>query len=207
MRFCRTTIFLIICLCIINFPVIAQNSLKEPSTEKSFPSEIKFTYNAKEYSLQCTGLAVRKKFFFKVYGMAHYIEGINTVNNKNEAYSTIIAEGKAKEIMMVFVRNVDVKSIRDTYNEGFKNNTSDAELKEIQPLIEIFLGYFSKDVKENDRFVFRWIPDGTIVVIINDEEKPAITNKLFARTLWSIWFGEDSVVDREDLVGRMISKK
>lgn len=194
--------------CVLQFlvPANSQNLITEPSTEKSFPAEVKLTYNAKEYILHCTGLAVRKKFFFKVYGMAHYIEGMNTIKKEKEAYPVILADGMAKQIMMIFARDVDAKSMRDAYKDGFKENTSEAELKELQPLIDKFLGYFTKDVKENDRFVFRWMPDGTIVVLINEEEKQAITSELFARTLWSFWFGEDSVVDREDLVARMIGK-
>ena len=208
MRFFQKAIIFTFCLCVINFPakLYAQNSLMEPSTEKSFPAEVKLTYNAKEYTLHCTGLAVRKKFFFKVYGMAHYIEGMNTIKNEKEAYPIILTDGTAKQIMMSFARDVDAKSMRDAYKDGFKENTKEADRKELQPLIDQFLGYFTKDVKENDQFIFRWMPDGTIVVIINEEEKPAISSKLFARTLWSIWFGEDSVVDREDLVERMIEK-
>jgi len=178
----------------------------EPSTEKSFPAEVKLTYNAKDYTLYCTGLAVRKKFFFKVYGIAHYIEGKDLIKNENEAYAAILTDGKTKQITMIFARDVDAKSIRDAYQDGFKENTKEADRKELQPLIDQFLGYFKKDVKENDQFVFRWMPDGTIVVIINEEEKPAITSKTFAQALWSIWLGEDSVVDREDLVARMLGK-
>jgi Chalcone isomerase-like len=138
--------------------------------------------------------------------MAHYIEGMNPVKNEDEAYSAILSEGRAKQIIMTFVRNVDAKTICNTYNEGFKNNASEAEYKELKPLIDKFLGYFTKDVKENDQFLYKWTPDGNVIAVINNEEKPAISGKLFARTLWSIWFGKDSVVDREDLVARMIGK-
>jgi hypothetical protein len=83
---------------------------------------------------------------------------------------------------------------------------SEIQYKELKSLIDKFLGFFTKDVKENDSFVYRWMPDGNLITIINNEEKPVISSSLFARTLWSIWFGEDSVVDREDLVARMIGK-
>lgn len=206
MRLFQIAICFTLCLFVLAFSAKSQDSISEPSTEKSFPAEVKLTYNAKEYILHCTGLAVRKKFFFKVYGMAHYIEGMNTIKNEKEAYPLILTDGKAKQIMMSFARDVDAKSMRDAYHDGFKENTKEADRKELQPLIDQFLGYFTKDVKENDQFVFRWIPGGTIVVIINEEEKPIITDKTFARTLWLIWLGEDSVVDREDLVARMIGK-
>jgi hypothetical protein len=39
---------------------------------------------------------------------------------------------------------------------------------------------------------------------VQGEEKPAISSPLFARVLWSIWLGEDAIVDREDLVSRCV---
>jgi len=204
MRLLKIAIWTAFSISLFSVPGNSQNYLTEPSTEKDFPAEVKFTYGSGEYSLSCTGLAVRKKFFFKVYGMAHYIEGMIKVKSEDVAYPAVLTEGKAKQIIMTFVRNVDAKTVRETYNEGFRNNSSAAEYNEMKSLVDSFLGYFSKDVKENDTFIFRWLPDGSVVVIINNEEKPAITGSLFARTLWSIWLGEDSVVDREDLVSRMI---
>lgn len=60
-----------------------------------------------------------------------------------------------------------------------------------------------KEVKENQQYVLRWLPGGTILSTIQGEEKPAITNDTFARILWPIWLGPDSVVDRDDLVARI----
>jgi hypothetical protein len=35
------------------------------------------------------------------------------------------------------------------------------------------------------------------------QEKEPITNPAFARVLWTIWFGGDSIVDPDDLVARV----
>ena len=35
------------------------------------------------------------------------------------------------------------------------------------------------------------------------EEKPPITDPLFARVLWTIWFGKNSIVDPDELVARI----
>ena len=107
---------------------------------------------------------------------------------------------------MIFVRDVDKEKIQDTYRESLKENASVNDLKAVQPIIDQFIGYFSKDVKENDQFILRWLPGGKVIAIIQGEEKPAITNEVFARALWSIWFGKDAVVDRDDLVERIVSE-
>jgi hypothetical protein len=116
-----------------------------------------------------------------------------------------MSDGKAKQITMEFARDVDAAKIKEAYQDGFKEHATKDELKNIDPLINRFIAYFSKDVKENDTYILRWFPGGTIVAVIQGEEEPAITDVTFARTLWSIWFGESSIVDRDDLVARMVA--
>ena len=181
----------------------AQEKVVESSTGKSFPSVEKFKYNGTDYSVNLTGVTVRKKFFFKVYGMAHYLQD-PVKSDKKTGINNILSDGKAKQISMIFVRDVDKKKIQDTYMEGFQNNSSQEDFNKIQPQVNQFLGYFSKDVNENDEIVLRWLPRGTVITIFQGEEKPAITNKMFARILWSIWFGDDSPVDVDDLISRIV---
>ncbi len=166
---------------------------------------VSFSYNNTDYSLQLTGVAVRKKMVFKVYGMAHYMQEPQKLSEE-AAYKAILTDGKAKQITMNFARDVDKQKIQDTYRDGFKENVSAEDFKKIQSAIDQYVGFFSKDVKENDQFVIRWLPGGTITAIVQGEQKPAITNPVFAQTLWTIWFGEDSIVDREDLVSRIITQ-
>ncbi len=179
-----------------------QEMVTEPSTEKSFPAELTVKQGGTEYTLTLTGTAVRKKMIFKVYGMASYAQQ-PPKGNKEEAFKAMLTDGKAKQITMIFVRDVDAPKIRETYLESLKNNASKEDFPKIESVINTFVGYFTKDVKENDQFILRWFPGGIIVPVILGEEKPAITNELFARTLWSVWFGEDSIVDRDKLVKRI----
>jgi hypothetical protein len=201
-------IILYISLLIIAVPFLAaaQQTVKEPSTEKSFPAEVKFKYADKDYSITLTGLTVRKKLFFKVYGMAHYMQDAAKMGNEADAFKQVLTDGKAKQITMDFARDVDAEKIKGAYTDGFKEHASKEELQKIQPMIDKFIGYFTKEVKENEQFILRWLPGGTVMAILQGEEKPAITNELFARTLWSIWFAKSSIVDRDDLVERIVGK-
>jgi hypothetical protein len=182
--------------------LLSQTMVKEPSTEKNFPSSVTFESAAAEYTLNLTGLSVRKKYFFKVYGIAHYMQDAGTMS-QSDAFKACLADGKAKQITMDFARDVDNKSIIDTYNESFKEIATKEELASVQSALTQYLGYFDKEVKENQQYVLRWIPGGTILATIQGEEKPPIANETFARVLWSIWLGPDSVVDRDDLVARI----
>lgn len=186
-------------------PTIAQEMVEESSTGKKFPAEVSFTYNDSTYNLSITGVAVRKKFVFKVYGMAHYMESPGTMS-KEEAFKAALSDGKAKQITMDFARGVGSGKIQGAYRDGFKKNASKEEMQEIQQYVDQFVGYFDKDVKENEQYILRWVPGGTILTIVQGEEKPAITNATFARVLWSIWLGDHSIVKREKLIERMMAK-
>jgi hypothetical protein len=104
---------------------------------------------------------------------------------------------------MDFARDVDAAKIRDAYLDGFKENATADEFTSIRPLVDQFVAFFSRDVKENQQFVLRWLPGGIVIAAVAGEEKPPLTSPLFARVLWSIWLGKDSIVDRSDLVSRI----
>lgn len=180
----------------------AQETVQEPSTGKSFPVAVKYTKDGVEYPMSLTGVAVRKKLVFRVYGMAHYAQD-PVKSTREEALAAMLVDGKARQITMDFARDVDAGKIRDAYMDGFRENASADELKSIQPLVDQFVGFFAKEVKENQQFVVRWLPGGIVVATVAGEEKPPITSPLFARVLWSIWLGKDSIVDRDDLVARI----
>ncbi len=182
--------------------LVAQEMVEESSTGKKFPKEVTFTYDGTEYTLQATGTAVRKKYFFKVYGMAHYMQDAAPAA-KAELFDAILSDGKAKQITMDFARNVGAGKIQGAYRDGFKKHLSKEKYTELEPLIEQFVGYFSNDVKEDQQYILRWLPGGVVVSIVQGDEKPAITNVEFATALWAIWLGEDSIVKRDKLVSLM----
>ena len=183
----------------------AQEVVKESSTGKSFPVQITVTHEGKTYPLTLTGTTVRKKLIVKVYGMGHYMQDPPRGSEK-DVVAAVLTDGKAKQLTMDFVRDVDVEKIQGAYRDGFEENAAGDELKAITPLVDQFLGYFTAPVKENDRYVLRWLPGGTILSTVAGVDKPAIKNPVFARVLWSIWLGEDSIVDREELVERQLAQ-
>jgi hypothetical protein len=187
-------------------PSAQQENVQEPSTDKFFPKEVTFSYDSTDYTVSLTGLGVRKKLFFKVYGIAHYMDTPEMVGSKENAFKAVLADGKAKQITMDFARNVGADKIQGAYRDGFKKNSTDEEMKEIQSFVDEFVGYFNTEVKENEQYILRWLPGGTVLTVVKGEEKPAITSPTFARVLWTIWLGKDSIVDRDKLVKMMVSE-
>ncbi len=201
MKTALTMLLALLLVCALPLRSAAQDRVQESSTGKFFPTQVTVTYEGKNYGLTLTGTAVRKKMVFKVYGIAHYAESPAS-GSAEEVLASMLTDGKAKQITMEFVRDVDVEKIQGAYRDGFKENIPEAEAKTVAPLVEQFLGYFKKEVKENDRFVLQWLPGGVVIAQTQGTTHPPIKSVTFAKALWSIWLGEDSIVDREDLVAR-----
>src|SRR5512140_1919157 len=113
---------------LLSLTSFSQEMVTEPSTEKTFPAEITLKQGGTDYTLTLTGTAVRKKLMFKVYGMAAYAQQ-PPKGNRDEAFKAMLTDGKAKQITMVFVRDVDAPKIRETYLEGLKKNCSEDDFK------------------------------------------------------------------------------
>jgi hypothetical protein len=182
----------------------AQQTVIEPSTEKSFPASVSVSSGGADISLSITGVAVRKKFFFKVYGMAHYMEAPPS-GKRDAVLGEILKDGKAKQIIMEFAREVGTAQVQDAYRDGFRANAAKGEWEHLQPLVEQFVGTVTTGTKDGDRYILTWLPGGIVHARFGAQDAKPITDPVFARVLWSIWLGEDPIVDREELVGRIVT--
>ena len=200
--------FIVLCITLISV-VQAEDRHSETDAVNQFPHNITVEYNNEQLDLSLTGLTIRKKFFLKIYSMAHYIEqkpddsGLDVSGNK--IYSNILQHNNTKQISMVFLRELTAEQIQKSLISGMKLNTNKEEYHKLLPQVEEFTHAIYEDVKQNDEFILRWFPDGTIVSIFKDEEISSIKNDKFARVLWSIWFGNHSVVDRESLIKQLLT--
>ena len=136
--------------------------------------------------------------------MAHYVEEF-PADKDDDIYKQILKQPSTKQISMVFMRSLTAKQIQQSLLTGLKANCSKQQFDEIQVDIDAFMQAISEDVDKNDNFVIRWHPDGTMISRFQGRQISAIKNDIFARTLWSIWFGSESVVDRESLVEQMLT--
>jgi Chalcone isomerase-like len=171
--------------------------VRDNSTGESFPSEISFDDNGKSYKLEITGVATRKKFFVKVYSVAHYLQDANKAGADKFAY--ILEDDKAKQLTIKWVHEASSGKIQDGYIESFKGTLSSEEYAALQSDINKYVQFFNQDARKGDEHVLRWLPGGDIEVIINGQKVGSITNSAFAKGLWSVWFGDKSVVNKNNL--------
>ena len=188
----------------------ANDNQFETKDEKQFPHNIVVEHNNKQLDLFMTGLTIRRKYFLKIYSMAHYIEqqqyGLDSGISDDIIYKNILQNNGAKQISMVFLRSLTAQQIQKSLRSGIELNTNKQEYLQILPQIEEFMHAIDEDVKKNDEFIIRWFPDGSVISIFQDKKISAIKNDRFARTLWLIWFGDHSVVDRKSLIKELLTR-
>jgi hypothetical protein len=204
---CTKLFFKSIVLYFILIPVThADNSFSEKQDEKQFPHNIVIEYRNQQLDLFLTGLTIRRKFFLKIYSVAHYIEQQPDVAGSDDnIYKSILQNNSTKQISMIFLRNLSAEQIQKSLSAGIKLNSSEAEYLQILPQIEEFMQAINANVKKNDEFIIRWHPDGSVVSLFQGAQISSIRNVKFAETLWAIWFGNFSVVDRKDLIKEMLT--
>jgi len=185
----------------------AEQVLDNPPAQ--FSDSVIINYDGDKFYLNLTGLTIRKKLFLKIYSMTHYIEKNTDVLGSNvsekDIYNSVLQHRGAKQISMVFMRSLSATQIKNSLLSGIKSNSDEDEFQQIRPSVEEFTRTISADVKENDQFVLRWLPNGTLVSLFQGQQISAIKDKQFAKVIWSIWFSDKSIVKRERLIEKLLA--
>jgi hypothetical protein len=176
------SVFALITL-LANFaPGFAQN-VKEPSTGVDFPGQV----SVGGANAVITGTGVRKKFGFKVYAIASYIDG-SKLDRSRDVYSQLLADGAAKQLTMHFVRSVDAGKIREAFAEGLQANIPSYNSSPAKKDAEAFLNLLT-DMNANEQIVMRWTQGGKVELLVKGQPRGTFTNPILARGIWSIWLG------------------
>jgi hypothetical protein len=176
----------------------AANEITDKATGEVFPLEVTFNYQGTDYQLNATGVATRKKLIIKVYSVVHYLQ--KQVFASKNRLQEIMSDANAKQLTIKWVREVPVAKVQEGYEDSFKTAIPEPAYSQLQSAIKTYIAYFNKDVVKGDEHVIRWIPGGIIEVQINGKTVGTINNSEFAKGLWNIWFGEKSVVNRDNLM-------
>ncbi|KAF3363021.1 hypothetical protein PHSC3_000409 [Chlamydiales bacterium STE3] len=197
MRTLFTQMFFIL-TCLSFFSLKSEERIQSGIKGVTFPKEISFSHEAETYQLELTGMAIRKKFFVKVYCIASYIE--KTAFTRENLLREILNDRWAKQLTIQWIHDGALDKVKQGYLDSFQSSLTSSLWTELQPEIAQYLSYFKKDVKEGDTHILRWLPGGKIEVIINDSLVGKLENPTFAKALWGLWFSSNRFVNRDDLL-------
>lgn len=180
--------------------VYAQDTIQDSSTKQTFPSQVNFSFDGKDYTLDATGTAVRKKFLVKVYAIASYLQ--KGAAASGDKFQTVLNPNYAKQLTIKWVHDASVDKLQEGYRESL-NKAIPNPNPEQQNLINQFVGFFKQDAKVGDTYTIRWLPGGYVDVSLDGNKTGSLKNEEFAKALWSIWFGNSPAVDRDSLTSRL----
>jgi hypothetical protein len=163
-------------------PVALSATLITPDTGRTLSGvTLPETIEVEGQTLELNGMAMRKKVVFKVYVAALYL--VSKSSNPEE----ILQSDAARRMEMHFVRNVDKNKICEAWDEGLENNTPGAAASLKQQFAD--LCGLMDDIKDDQAFVFTYVPGKGTIVEVAGTEKGTIAGKEFADAMLRCWIG------------------
>ncbi len=147
--------------------------------------------------LVLNGMALRKKFVFKVYVAGLYVPQKETEGKK------ILTADQPRRTVMHFLRSVGTKKLNNAWYEGLEANTpghSQALKKQFDTMCS-----WMEDVKEGDQIIFTYINGKGTEVSVKGKVKGTLEGKAFADAIFACWIGAKPGPGKgfkEDLLGK-----
>lgn len=143
--------------------------------------------------LKLNGAGIRKKFIIKVYAGGLYV-----AQPSGDA-AAIVAADAPKRVRMVFLRDVDKKTILETYKEGFAANGAAglvAKLDGIAPALA--------DMKSGGEMTVTYEPGKGTTVTATGGGAATVEGKDFGDAMLRLWLGAKPADD--DLKAAFLGK-
>lgn len=147
-------------------------------------------------NLVLNGMALRKKFIFKVYVAGLYLP------QKEKDAEKILKADQIRHIVMHWVRSVGPKKISAGWIDGLEDNTPNYS-QELKTKFDNLCSMM-EEVADGDKIIFTYIPDKGTTVTVKDKVKGVIEGKDFGDALFACWLGPDPGPGegfKEDLLG------
>lgn len=138
-------------------------------------------------TLALNGVGLRKKLFIKVYVAGLYAQ------QKSTNAATLINDKGPRRVTLRMLRDVDASSFIDSFNEGLKNNHTEAQLNSMKPQVDALTATLKAigEAKKGDAINFDYTPDGGTRISVNGQPKgSAIAGADFFAAVLRIWLGE-----------------
>jgi len=138
-------------------------------------------------TLNLNGVGLRKRAVFKVYVAGLY------AGQKSTSPAAIINDKGARRVSLRMLRDVEAQSFIDSFNEGLKNNTPEAQLNAMKPQVDALSATLKSigEAKKGDVINFDYTPDGGTRITLNGQPKGnAIPGADFFAAVLRIWLGD-----------------
>jgi chalcone isomerase-like protein len=147
-------------------------------------------------ALVLNGAGLRKKLWVEVYVGALYVPSRST-----DPDALVVMPG-AKRFTMYMLYDVSRKKLVNAWNDGFEDNSSEAEIESLADEITAFNALW-RDSEEGDVFMLDYIPGEGTHVVFNGDRVGTIEGEAFNQALMRIWLGPEPPTEdlKEGLLG------
>lgn len=181
----------LICLCSIAAVQAQAEGLEAGGVE--FAPTITLSAGDSDRELRCTGTALRKKWFFKVYAIAAYLDA--GTESGVDAGATWVQADVPRQLHLTMLRDVDSKKISSSIDEAL-DKCSTTPLDAIAGERARFQAAFSMEkLMKGQDIRFTWLPGSGLQISVDDELLETIESPVFARSLFEVYFGPSPVDD------------
>jgi hypothetical protein len=132
-------------------------------------------------SLVLNGLALRSKFFVKVY-----VGGLYLTHKEHDA-GKVLAEDAPRRMVLSFLYNVKAGQMCDAWKEGLEDNSPHASA-EVKKAFTTLCG-FMEDVPKGQTMTFTYLPGQGTAVEVNGKAKGTLPGKPTADAILATWIG------------------
>jgi len=149
--------------------------------------------SAGKQELQLNGLALRTRFFFKVY-----VAGLYLPQKTQDAQAARTMPGP-KRMNLVMLRDVDADSFSKSLRAALKDSNSEADLERLKPQVEALFAAIQRigEAKKGATIVLDFVPAaGTSLTVNGTVEMKAVAGDDFFAALLRIWLGQGPVAEQ-----------
>jgi hypothetical protein len=140
--------------------------------------------------LQLNGMAVRTRFFFKVYVAGLYLP------QKTQSAQAVFDMPGTKRMTLVMLRDVDSDAFTKSLRAALHDSNSAADLERLKPQIDALFAAIQRigEAKKGATIVLDFAPGaGTTLLVNGAVEAKQIPGDDFFTALLRIWLGEGPV--------------
>jgi hypothetical protein len=140
--------------------------------------------------LQLNGMALRTRFFFKVY-----VAGLYLPRKTRDGQVALRMPGP-KRMALVMLRDVDADSFSKSLRAALRDSNSPDELERLQPQIDMLFGAIDRigEAKKGAIILLDFVPaSGTSLAVNGRLEMKPVGGDDFFVALLKVWMGEGPV--------------
>ena len=118
-------------------------------------------------TLNLNGVGLRRRAIFKVYVAGLYVP------QKSTNAATLINDKGARRVSLRMLRDVDAGSFIDSFNDGLKNNLTDAQLTALKPQMDALTATLKSigEAKKGDAINFDYTPEAGTRISVNGQPR------------------------------------